>query len=70
MQKQKNLKNKSIFILGSGANVNCKIGGDKMRLKECVAMILAGWTGKPVSRILTQNVAKPAVPFGGKYQNY
>ena len=38
-----------------------------MRLKECVAMILAGGQGSRLG-ILTQNVAKPAVPFGGKYR--
>ena len=67
MQKQKSPKNKYRFIFGNKANVNCKIGGDKMRLKECVAMILAGGQGSRLG-ILTQNVAKPAVPFGGKYR--
>lgn len=38
-----------------------------MRTKECVAMILAGGQGSRLG-ILTQNVAKPAVPFGGKYR--
>lgn len=35
--------------------------------KECVAMILAGGQGTRLG-VLTKNVAKPAVPFGGKYR--
>ncbi len=35
--------------------------------KECVAMLLAGGQGTRLGE-LTQNVAKPAVPFGGKYR--
>lgn len=38
-----------------------------MRKKECVAMLLAGGQGSRLG-ILTQKVAKPAVPFGGKYR--
>lgn len=38
-----------------------------MRVKECVAMILAGGQGSRLAA-LTKNVAKPAVPFGGKYK--
>ena len=38
-----------------------------MKAKECVAMILAGGQGSRLG-ILTRNVAKPAVPFGGKYK--
>ena len=38
-----------------------------MKSKECVAMILAGGQGSRLG-ILTRNVAKPAVPFGGKYR--
>ena len=38
-----------------------------MNSKECVAMILAGGQGSRLG-ILTRNVAKPAVPFGGKYR--
>ena len=35
--------------------------------KECIAMLLAGGQGsRPY--VLTSNVAKPAVPFGGKYR--
>ena len=35
--------------------------------KECIAMILAGGQGSRLG-ILTQKLAKPAVPFGGKYR--
>ena len=35
--------------------------------KDCVAMILAGGQGSRLCA-LTKNVAKPAVPFGGKYR--
>ncbi len=35
--------------------------------KECVAMILAGGQGSRLY-VLTTKVAKPAVPFGGKYR--
>ena len=38
-----------------------------MRSKECVAMILAGGQGSRLGA-LTKKVAKPAVPFGGKYR--
>ena len=37
--------------------------------KDCVAMILAGGQGSRLGA-LTKNVAKPAVPFGGKYRNH
>ena len=37
------------------------------RKKECVAMLLAGVHGSRLY-VLTKNVAKPAVPFGGKYR--
>ena len=37
------------------------------RKKECVAMLLAGAQGSRLY-VLTKNVAKPAVPFGGKYR--
>ncbi|MBO5136369.1 MAG: glucose-1-phosphate adenylyltransferase [Clostridia bacterium] len=38
-----------------------------MKAKECVAMILAGGQGSRLGA-LTKKVAKPAVPFGGKYR--
>ena len=37
------------------------------RKKECVAMILAGGAGNRLAP-LTHHLAKPAVPFGGKYR--
>ena len=37
------------------------------RKKECVAMLLAGGRGSRLY-VLTKKVAKPAVPFGGKYR--
>ena len=36
-------------------------------MKECIAMILAGGQGSRLYA-LTTNVAKPAVPYGGKYR--
>ncbi|QGQ47646.1 glucose-1-phosphate adenylyltransferase [Metabacillus sediminilitoris] len=38
-----------------------------MGRKKCVAMLLAGGKGSRLSS-LTKNLAKPAVPFGGKYR--
>ena len=35
--------------------------------KECLAMLLAGGQGSRLG-ILTKNIAKPAVPYGGKYR--
>ncbi len=35
--------------------------------KQCVAMLLAGGQGSRLG-VLTHNMAKPAVPFGGKYR--
>ncbi len=37
------------------------------RKMECVAMLLAGGQGSRLG-ILTKNIAKPAVPYGGKYR--
>ncbi len=38
-----------------------------MKNQKCVAMLLAGGKGSRL-RELTENLAKPAVPFGGKYR--
>ncbi len=38
-----------------------------MASKKCIAMLLAGGQGSRLGT-LTRNVAKPAVPFGGKYR--
>ncbi|WP_059171497.1 glucose-1-phosphate adenylyltransferase [Bacillus sp. FJAT-27445] len=38
-----------------------------MAKKKCVAMLLAGGQGSRL-KMLTRNIAKPAVPFGGKYR--
>lgn len=38
-----------------------------MRQKECVAMLLAGGEGRRLG-VLTRNLAKPAVHYGGKYR--
>ena len=38
-----------------------------LQKKRCVAMLLAGGQGSRLG-ILTRHVAKPAVPFGGKYR--
>jgi glucose-1-phosphate adenylyltransferase len=38
-----------------------------MKKKECVAMLLAGGEGRRLG-VLTEKMAKPAVPFGGKYR--
>ena len=37
------------------------------RRKKCIAMLLAGGQGSRLL-VLTDNTAKPAVPFGGKYR--
>lgn len=42
-------------------------GGKPLEKKECVAMILAGGQGSRLG-LLTKDIAKPAVPFGGKYR--
>lgn len=47
----------------------CPRGGLFMykKRKECIAMLLAGGQGSRL-KVLTENTAKPAVPFGGKYR--
>ena len=37
------------------------------RKQECVAMLLAGGQGSRLG-VLTKGLAKPAVPYGGKYR--
>lgn len=37
------------------------------RKMECIAMLLAGGQGSRLG-VLTKNIAKPAVPYGGKYK--
>ena len=43
------------------------LGGIFMRKTDCLAMILAGGQGTRLGS-LTKKIAKPAVPFGGKYR--
>ncbi|MDR2753205.1 MAG: glucose-1-phosphate adenylyltransferase [Oscillospiraceae bacterium] len=38
-----------------------------MQTQECIAMLLAGGQGSRLG-VLTRSIAKPAVPFGGKYR--
>ena len=38
-----------------------------LKNKKCVAMLLAGGQGSRLG-VLTSKIAKPAVPFGGKYR--
>ena len=38
-----------------------------MKRKQCVAMLLAGGRGTRLQQLTDEN-AKPAVPFGGKYR--
>ena len=38
-----------------------------MTKKKCVAMLLAGGQGSRLG-VLTGKIAKPAVPYGGKYR--
>lgn len=44
-----------------------KTQGDIYMAKEMIAMLLAGGQGSRLYA-LTQKLAKPAVPFGGKYR--
>lgn len=43
------------------------MGGNQVKRKECIAMILAGGQGSRLGNI-TKNLAKPGVPFAGKYR--
>ncbi|QGQ47725.1 glucose-1-phosphate adenylyltransferase [Metabacillus sediminilitoris] len=43
------------------------ISGGTILKKQCIAMLLAGGRGTRLKN-LTENLAKPAVPFGGKYR--
>lgn len=43
------------------------ISGGTILKKQCIAMLLAGGRGTRL-KSLTENLAKPAVPFGGKYR--
>jgi glucose-1-phosphate adenylyltransferase len=47
--------------------INSTTRGDYMIKKEMIAMLLAGGQGSRLG-VLTSNVAKPAVAFGGKYR--
>ena len=38
-----------------------------MKKTKCVAMLLAGGQGSRLG-VLTKKIAKPAVPYGGKYR--
>ena len=43
------------------------MGMSNLKKTECVAMLLAGGQGSRLG-VLTKKIAKPAVPFGGKYR--
>ena len=43
------------------------LSGGNILKKQCIAMLLAGGRGTRL-QALTDNLAKPAVPFGGKYR--
>ncbi|NLL54863.1 MAG: glucose-1-phosphate adenylyltransferase [Clostridiales bacterium] len=45
----------------------CKGVDEKVQKKQCIAMLLAGGQGSRLG-LLTKKVAKPAIPFGGKYR--
>ena len=46
---------------------NKPLGDEVLKKTECVAMLLAGGQGSRLG-VLTQKIAKPAVPYGGKYR--
>ena len=47
--------------------INSQIGVLPLKSKKCVAMLLAGGQGSRLG-VLTGKIAKPAVPYGGKYR--
>ena len=47
--------------------INSQIGVLLLKSKKCVAMLLAGGQGSRLG-VLTGKIAKPAVPYGGKYR--
>ena len=47
--------------------INFQIGVLPLKSKKCVAMLLAGGQGSRLG-VLTGKIAKPAVPYGGKYR--
>ena len=51
----------------SGSLYHAAKAAIQLRKKKCIAMLLAGGQGSRLG-ILTKKVAKPAVPFGGKYR--
>jgi glucose-1-phosphate adenylyltransferase len=55
----------SVFL--NTRTIKSEKGADCMPKKELIAMILAGGQGSRLG-ILTKKIAKPAVPFGGKYR--
>lgn len=54
-------------MMNAGFTPVLKKGGFSLRKKEWIAMLLAGGQGSRLYS-LTKNLAKPAVPFGGKYR--
>src|SRR5690349_18363219 len=54
-------------MIAKGDTHSGRKGEEEMRKQECVAMLLAGGEGKRLG-VLTNNLAKPAVHFGGKYR--
>lgn len=54
-------------IIFDNSITRSKFGGALMMKKEMIAMLLAGGRGSRLG-VLTSKMAKPAVPFGGKYR--
>ena len=55
------------FIQKSVKMIKSGLGGFNMSIDDALVMILAGGEGKRLFP-LTQDRAKPAVPFGGRYR--